>query len=108
VKCFEDESRKLVRANSNWKEFARLLNRNDRMTGNYCIQCNVISHDKHRCSLANQDEVCEKCIRLGCASSKLIELDGVLYLGWLPLPAEARGDARGQDAPYWIPHQEVV
>jgi len=103
----EEESRKLAKSNNNWREFARLVKRDDRLQGQYCVQCNVISHAKDKCTLKDHDEACAKCIKSGRACSKLIELDGVMHIGWLPLPAEARPGARLEELPYWVPHQEL-
>ena len=102
AKYIEEESKRFARGNSNWKEFARLLNRDDRLMGQYCVQCNIISHARDKCELNNGEEACAKCIKSGRGCSKLIELDGVLYLGWLPLPAEARGDAQWEETAYWV------
>jgi hypothetical protein len=104
VKYFQDASRKMATAKNNWKEFARLMKRQEKLAGQYCVQCNILSHAKHQCPLADQVEACSRCTRSGRACSKLIELDGELYLGWLPLPAEARFDAQWHEAAYWIPH----
>jgi hypothetical protein len=104
---FDAESVKLARSGKHWQEFARLLTRQDRYDGTYCVQCNVISHTRHVCSLQNGNEACSKCVSAGRPCAKLVRIDGIIYLGWLPLPESNRDSAQWGALPYWIVHEEV-
>jgi hypothetical protein len=87
--------------NDDWDRFAC----KKYSTGEYCIQCELIVHDKLECSRRNATAAYtayEKCVASKRLCAVLVELDSSLKLGWVPFPEESRGGATWGDMGYWV------
>lgn len=99
----DEQNRRMARTTKQQKEYARLLQRVNNTSGQYCVQCNVISHAKNLCDLQNGNRACSKCIKSRRPCAKLVVHDGETNIGWLPLPEQARVGLTRQDRGYWTP-----
>lgn len=85
--------------NDDWDRFARRKEKN----GQYCVQCELVVHDKIKCSRRDATTVytaCGKCVAAKRPCAVLVKFDSFLKLGWVPLPEESRKDATWGDTGY--------
>jgi hypothetical protein len=103
ARVLRQENRTMARVRASWKQYSRLVARTQSNTsGEYCVQCDVISHDKQSCELEPaRNEAYSRCIKSHRACSKVIKHENRLMVAYLPLPASVRGDARWDEIEYW-------
>lgn len=82
----------------------RFARRPDSLRGTYCVQCEVILHDKGKCPKQESQAytACARCVSTSRPCAILVEDGDGVRLGWLPLPADRRGYASWGDKGYWI------
>lgn len=82
--------------------YSRLLGKEQSNTsGDYCVQYDVVSHNRERCDLQSKEVACTRCTFAGRACSKLILHDGELKMAWLPLPIASRLEVAWGDLRCW-------
>ena len=103
AKTLEKDHNGWARGKKTWQFYARLLRRkNTNTSGEYCVQCDVVSHNTAACDLQIKDVACTKCTTSGRACSKLIIHEGELKMAWLPLPMASRLGVAWQNLRYWV------
>ncbi|OAL49146.1 hypothetical protein IQ07DRAFT_654672 [Pyrenochaeta sp. DS3sAY3a] len=90
-------------ANNKAEEYARFVRANN-LSGDCCVNCQVILHKKSACQLNDGNTACGECMKNFRPCGKLIEHNGRAVLAWLPLPAAEREGLEWKDKGYWTKH----
>ncbi len=71
-------------------------------SGTHCVQCQVYTRQRTRCSLNNADVACSHCVSKDKPCAKLIMHNGTTTLAWLPYPSGQRvPGSQWTDKGYW-------
>ncbi|KAF9690804.1 hypothetical protein EKO04_010983 [Ascochyta lentis] len=97
---FEQQASTMATVGSQWKHFARLVKRPDRLSTGHCVQCDAIKHKKHECVCSQAYYACDQCMKARRPCAKIIEVDGTMCLGWLPVPDADEDD--WQEQSFWV------
>jgi len=92
-----DQIAKMVR--NRVLEYKRMVTRRKTLQ-NACVQCEVLAKNVHMCNLDGR-VACDRCVRGNEPCGKIVDHEGQIHIGYLPLPQRYRKEP-WEDLRHWV------